>query len=635
MNKIGFMQDLIRGINKLVESNASKEPAVSSVASTVAPSLKRAYIFLEDKNWKSADEYFEKVLDIDPENAQAYLGKMLSALHISKKEDLKNCEVPFDVEIDYKRVIRYGDDDLKNELKGYISHIKKRNEEARLEGIYIGAKRVMANSHFSPIEAYQDAAKRFASISGYKDSDDLYKECLEKAEDSRKDIIYDKAIKEINKATVESFNNAISLLKEIPGWRDSDKKIAYCENGIPDIKEAEEKKRIAREKEKETMRIAIQKALEKNKKRNIVALVSIFVVLVLTMVVIQIVANIKYDKILSHLDAGNNKEAYSILLTMDSAYKDCEALKESVKTALHEEARRYYIAGEAAKAAEYLLSCSIIDDIQKGYECVAQGNYSEAINTYGFIEIAIPNGVTKIDDYKFRGKSTLKSVIIPEGVKSIGRSAFCECTSLTNVTMPSTITEIGEYAFYNCQALQSIIIPDGVTSIGNFAFRECKSITSINIPAGVSRIGKNTFMDCDALLSVTIPYGVTSIGESAFNDCDALAEVIMSDSVSLIGSSAFYDCGVLQSVTFSNTLTSIGNYAFENCKLLNDLTIPSSVTSIGRGAFHNCVAMETVIFENTSGWTRGDRVMESSDLSDSSIAAELLTTYYGVQWKRN
>lgn len=91
MSKIGFINDIVRGIKKLV-APAKKEPTntvvVESNNTDIAPLLKRAFIFLEDGNWKDADEYCERVLDIDPENAQAYLGKLMAELKVHKQDDL-------------------------------------------------------------------------------------------------------------------------------------------------------------------------------------------------------------------------------------------------------------------------------------------------------------------------------------------------------------------------------------------------------------------------------------------------------------------------------------------------------------------------------------------------------------------
>ena len=98
MSKIGFINDLVRGIKKVVKKDEPKsatvikETVVQSANTNVAPLLERAFMFLEDGDWTSADEYCEKVLDLDPKNAQAYLGKLLVKLKVHKQEHLMRSE---------------------------------------------------------------------------------------------------------------------------------------------------------------------------------------------------------------------------------------------------------------------------------------------------------------------------------------------------------------------------------------------------------------------------------------------------------------------------------------------------------------------------------------------------------------
>ena len=128
MGKIGFINDLVRGIRKLSHTETPKtvikETVTVSGSTNIAPLLKRVLIFLEDGDWKSADEYCEKVLDINPENAQAYLGKLLAELHVKKQEDLQNASSPFNDNSNFQKALRYGDENLKAELNGYIEHVK-------------------------------------------------------------------------------------------------------------------------------------------------------------------------------------------------------------------------------------------------------------------------------------------------------------------------------------------------------------------------------------------------------------------------------------------------------------------------------------------------------------------------------
>ena len=117
-------------------------------------------------------------------------------------------------------------------------------------------------------------------------------------------------------------------------------------------------------------------------------------------------------------------------------------------------------------------------------------------------EIVIPNSVTSIGDYAFRGCDSLISVEIPNSVTSIGNSAFSNCSSLARINIPDSVTSIGNLAFNNCRPLASIEIPDSVTSIGDSAFNMCTSLTSIIIPKSVTSVGGKVFSWCSSSLTV-------------------------------------------------------------------------------------------------------------------------------------
>ncbi|MBR0234443.1 MAG: ankyrin repeat domain-containing protein [Synergistaceae bacterium] len=135
MGKIGFMQDLVRGVKKLIRPNEQKTETViiSGKQTEAAPLLKRAFMFLDDGDFVKGNEYFERVLDIDPENGEAYLGKLMIEKHVRHREDLAKCAEPFDTSKNYKNAIRFGNADLISELEGYIAVIKDRIEQARIE----------------------------------------------------------------------------------------------------------------------------------------------------------------------------------------------------------------------------------------------------------------------------------------------------------------------------------------------------------------------------------------------------------------------------------------------------------------------------------------------------------------------
>lgn len=184
MGKVGAMQDLLRGVEKLLSKNEGSAAVHSDSKSATEPLLTRAFMFLEDGNWKEADKYCEKVLDQEPENAQAYLGKLMADCKVCRKEDLKECRKPFDGSNNFKKVVRFGDKQLGAELNGYIAHISERNDFERKSAAYKNASSTMnkANSEGE----FKKAAEMFAALGNFNNAEELYKQCLEKAEKYQK-----------------------------------------------------------------------------------------------------------------------------------------------------------------------------------------------------------------------------------------------------------------------------------------------------------------------------------------------------------------------------------------------------------------------------------------------------------------
>ena len=209
-------------------------------------------------------------------------------------------------------------------------------------------------------------------------------------------------------------------------------------------------------------------------------------------------------------------------------------------------------------------------------------------------KIIIDNGVTSIGNVAFYGCSSLTSVELPSSVMSIGTAAFKDCSSLTSVELPFGVTSIGNSAFYGCSSLTSVELPSSVTSIEGFAFYGCSSLTSVELPSGVRSIGENVFEDCSSLTSMELPSSVTSIESWAFRGCSSLTSVEFPSSVTSIGREAFKDCSSLTSVELPSSVTSIGREAFKDCSSLTSVKIPSSVTSIGESAFSGCNSLISV-----------------------------------------
>ena len=177
MSKLGFMQDLIRGIEKILNAEKPQQTVVTAVESNAgtAPLLKRAFMFLEDCNWQEADEYCEKVLDMNPECAEAYLGKLMVDLRVPRQENLVKCLTPFVENKNYQKAVRFGSESLVSNLKGYIADIKRRNENERLSSIY--NKAVQAMNSAKTKQDYKLAEASFKSIKGFKNANDLQAQC--------------------------------------------------------------------------------------------------------------------------------------------------------------------------------------------------------------------------------------------------------------------------------------------------------------------------------------------------------------------------------------------------------------------------------------------------------------------------
>ena len=265
----------------------------------------------------------------------------------------------------------------------------------------------------------------------------------------------------------------------------------------------------------------------------------------------------------------------------DNTFKDCYKLVEVINKSLLVIIKNSPYRGYAGK---YAL------EIHKGD--------SKIVNQDGYLFYTY-NGVNYLLGYT--GDDT--ALTLPENYNgqdySIYKYAFCGNRSITSVVIPNSVKSIGDSAFRDCSALTSIKIPNSVTSIGDSAFYSCSALTSIKIPNSVKSIGSYVFQGCSALTSIVIPNSVKSIGDLAFCSCSALTSIKIPNSVTSIGSHAFYSCSALTSIEIPDRVTSISSYAFRDCSALTSIVIPDRVTSIGSYAFFACPALTSIVYRGT------------------------------------
>lgn len=234
----------------------------TGASATVDSLLKRAFMFIEDGEWSRADDFCEQVLNIDPECAKAYLGKLLVELKVRTRKDLNDCSTPFNNSNNYHKILRFGNETLKNELETAINSINNRNEIARKDGIYNNAKRLMSSARSE--SDFKKAANEFKSINGYKDAIEHVEKCYEKAEVARKDSILSSAKQKMSGESIPDCQSAVRLFESIRGWKDADVSCNACINKIESLKVKAEERRI----KEEARRIELQKQREEQRRQE-------------------------------------------------------------------------------------------------------------------------------------------------------------------------------------------------------------------------------------------------------------------------------------------------------------------------------------------------------------------------------
>jgi len=238
-----------------------------------------------------------------------------------------------------------------------------------------------------------------------------------------------------------------------------------------------------------------------------------------------------------------------------------------------------------------------------GYDSLGYTAYSAPVVGYGYsfvpetgrLTISSNSGTSGWGSANRIPRNIVTSLVIEEGVTSIGESAFETCSSLREVDLPDSLTSLGMYAFSGA-ALTEITIPDGVTVIPNSAFYGCSSLSSVTIPDGVTSIEDFAFTFCP-LTALNLPQNLTSIGSRAFMGCRSIATLTIPDTVTNIGAGAFSGCISLQEVTIPAGITSIGNQAFSSGTSLASATfIGMSAPTFGTSVFAACQAGFTIYY---------------------------------------
>ena len=320
MSKIGFINDIVRGIKKLI-APVKEQPTNTVVVDSnsaivnIEPLLKRMFMFLEDGEWQRADDFAEQVLNQEPENAYAYLGKLMAALKIKKQEFLGEYEAGFEKNPNYNKIRRYADKSLNDKLDEYIKNIAN----IKAEKTYQHSVKLMESAVTE--KEFLQAAESFEPHVDYKDSKELATECRNKAVEARREAIYLTAVHNMKSDDITKLNLAIEFFNKFPDYKDAAEQISVCKSRIEKIKNESERK--AEEK-----LIEIKKR-KKKVKRTILSVILVLCVLIAFIIslIFIIIPNNKYKDAVKMMDNENYDDAITVFDELDG-YKDSESLLE-------------------------------------------------------------------------------------------------------------------------------------------------------------------------------------------------------------------------------------------------------------------------------------------------------------------
>lgn len=439
MSKIGFINDLIRGIKKVVVRNESAPAAnervvervvESSGNANITPLLKRAFMFLDDCEWDSANEYAEKVLDIDPECADAYIVKLYAENKIRNRDTFRAAGLDTDeIEMsnNYKKAYKFGkkaelEEDIKEmlynqaerafnksdnedaykltaELYHHISGYKDADEKAKksIESVKECAYQV-AESAFNKANSensFKEAFGKYKHVTGYKDSDEKAKRCLEMADICRKDNIYEMADRRAREDTEEFLEKAICYFTNINDYKDSAERIEKCKVRIAEI----QAEKAEEERHREQQRIAAEKKAKRVKKISLITGIAAVVIISVPLLTKNvIIPTVKYNEAVALMKSGLYDEAtetfYNLgdyrdsrTMALESQYNKAVSLLEN--GSYDEAAEIFYNLGDYKDSCTMCLE-SLYDKAMSLFE---NGSYDKAIDVYrnmgGYKEIEL------------------------------------------------------------------------------------------------------------------------------------------------------------------------------------------------------------------------------------------------------
>lgn len=215
--------------------------------------------------------------------------------------------------------------------------------------------------------------------------------------------------------------------------------------------------------------------------------------------------------------------------------------------------------------------------------------------------VIIEEGITSVGECAFKGLINLESIILPKtSLKKIGEAAFYGCTSLKSLYVPDGIYTIWEYTFKNCTSLEYIRLPKTLEKIDQGAFENCTNLSELFLPTNVNIIGAWSFQGCTAMESVDMQWAdATEIRDGAFKNCTALTKIILPGNIQILKDSCFYGIGATKFVVPS-TVTKIEDWCFARSGV-KEIVFEGDAPAIGNGVF-NKITLTAYYDSDNASW---------------------------------
>lgn len=215
-----------------------------------------------------------------------------------------------------------------------------------------------------------------------------------------------------------------------------------------------------------------------------------------------------------------------------------------------------------------------------------------------------------------------ESVEIPETidgktVTALDTTLFYAVDGVRSVTIPGTVKEIPSSLCDDQSVLTTVVLKNGVETIGARAFQNDKNLSSVSLSNSLTKIGESAFEFCYGLSAITLPNGLTTIGTQALSRT-GLTALVLPDSVQSVSREAFSYNSALETVTLSAGMTTLPALSFRSCTSLREVTIPASITTIASTAFDGCSKLSTIYFGGSqSQWQA--LVADVDELQDVNV----------------